>query len=604
MNLEEKAALALDILRTGKMVVIDAETTGVDWKRNFPVGWVICDQGRSVYIPLRHGGGGNLSCPDSTNHNAIAHDGEYYVHQFERAMLDAIRANSDPEFTLVGHNMKFDMHMLRNVEVTFGYEVNAMCTMNNEALLDEYCKDLSLHGVSTKYGVEIKKGQEMYDHLASLFGGAAKKDQMANFWRTSGSDPMVVAYAEGDGISTWQVAEKQLQKIEEEELYQVWRLECDLLHTLVNMERRGIAIDMNYAATLSDLVDSKIEEALSQLPPDFNVRSPIQLRGWLGKFRDDWPLTEKGNPSFTKSWLDTFPQGKLINAVREWRNIKESFVTPLFESHIFNGRVHTSFNQNRSEVGGSITGRLSCSGPNLMGVPKHNKTVGPVFRRLFMGNEDCLIVEADYSQIEPRLFAHFSRDENLVQGYKDGVDVHTQVAQAFGVDRATTGKRMNMGLFTGMWAKAFAGHMGIPLHEARRLWNQWHRQFPGIRQFQDANKLQIMREGQVRTLLGRIGRLEHPRFAYRATSKIIQGSQADILKYKMVEHDKTWGDDFPLQLTVHDSFVFSCPFDRKGDLKEIRGRLEDVYNHPFNLTVPCVVDVEIGANWAEATYGQ
>jgi len=150
--------------------------------------------------------------------------------------------------------------------------------------------------------------------------------------------------------------------------------------------------------------------------------------------------------------------------------------------------------------------------------------------------------------------------------------------------------------------------MKLPLPEATRLWDAWNKLFPEVAEFQNTAKSVMLRRGYVRTILGRHGRLENSAFAYKATSKIIQGSQADMMKFVMVEIDKMLeerGDRTHLLMQVHDSLVWQAPDDEGGkkDSADITRMMEDVRAHPFNLRVPFVAEMECGDNWAEASFG-
>ena len=240
-------------------------------------------------------------------------------------------------------------------------------------------------------------------------------------------------------------------------------------------------------------------------------------------------------------------------------------------------------------------------------VPKHNKKIAKVLRRVFVADPGMEFYEGDYSQIEPRLFAHHSRDESLMGGYTSTppIDAHAMAAQLLNKDRDTIAKRMNMGMFTGMYPKTFAEHMGVSLQQAKQWWDEWHAAFPGIRPFQDGCKSEIQRNGFIRTILGRKGRLESNRYAYRATSKKIQGDNADILKYKMVEVDRRGPEPISLFLSIHDSLCWQAPATPEGRAasQEVVKMMQNIQGPPINFRLPCVVDVGVGKNWGEASFG-
>lgn len=611
MTPSEKAELALRMVREDPLIAYDTETSGVVWQKNFPVGYVVTNEQHSVYIPVRHGGGGNLPGAKILPEES---EGEWDIHPFEMELAKAFDDRRRLNYRTVGHNLKFDCHFSANAGIMLGR--NLSCTQNTECLLDEYAKSFSLSSCASRHKVEAKKGEPMYEHLASLFGGSPVQSQMGNYWKTSGTDKMAVEYAEGDGTSTFQLYHAQLKGVTAPDrngrtLETVFQLENDLIWTLFRMERKGIKVDVEYLEELRVEIKKKVKEASEALPKDLNLRSPVQMREYVEKVagRTDWPKTGKGNPSFTEKYLSTFPEGKLIVDLRKWTNLDNSFISPLLENHVHNGRVHTQFNQNKADDYGTISGRLSSSHPNMQQIPKHNKELGKLFRRGFVADEGYVFYEADWSQAEPRLFTHYSREPVLVEGYSSDPprDMHQVVADMFQKDRGTTAKRMNMGMLTGMYPKSFAGHMDLPLDEATELWERWFKLFPGIKDFQDMAKKVIMSRGHVTTLLGRRGRMENRRLAYKAVSKIIQGGQADMAKYKLIEIDtyleQEEGDIAHLLAAVHDSFVGQYPEDDSKIISNVLKILEDVQGPPFNLLVPFKADFGKGDNWAEATYG-
>lgn len=604
------ADTALRMVREEKLLVYDVETSGLDWKRNYPIGYVIGSSPADVvYVPVRHGGGGNLPDPGGTSHVLATPTSKYEPHEFERDLAKAFASRrGKPGWRVVGHHLKFDCHFSANVGVFLGRDLS--CIQNNEALLNEYSRSFSLAAVAQAHGVSAKKTDELYKHIAELFGCPANKTAMQHYWELPGNDPAAVDYAIGDGVSTLEVFLRQEAEIQGQNLNQIWQIENELIWTLFRMERRGIRVDVDYLEELLARIDRRVLKAYEAFPPGFNPRSPNAVKAYVEQFATDWPTTDKGNPSFTEKWLKTFPEGKHVIAVRKWTNLANSFARPLVESHAFKGRVHANLNQLKADDYGTVSGRLSCSLPNLQQVPKHDKELAVLFRRCFLADEGYQLAEGDYSQCEPRLFTHYSAEPRLVEGYNADppADMHDVVAKMFEVDRGTVAKRMNMGILTGMQPRTFSGHMGLPLEEATALWNRWFELFPGIRDFQNKAKLILLSRGHVRTILGRRCRLEDRRYAYRAVSKIIQGGNADIIKYKMLEVDKeleAQGDIAHLLMSVHDSFLWQSPSSPVGgQINEwIRETLVRVQDEPIGLRVPFVLDYDLGADWAEASFG-
>jgi len=607
-TLGDRAEMALRIIREAPLIVLDAETSGVDWRVNQPVGYVITESAENnFYIPIRHGGGSNLMDPNVAPMQTPTD--KIVIHEWEREAAKAFEVRRQRNYKTVGHHLKFDMHMSANAGIMLGR--NCGCTQNNAAMLDEYRRSFSLDSVAKSEGVTAKLGEELYAHMARLFGGEAKRSIMEHYWRLPGDDALGVDYALGDGVTTLEVWHSQLKAIEEEDMSLIHGIESELIWTLFRMERRGIKVDERYIGELEAGIAEELAAARSVLPSGLNVKSPVQMKALFEEAGiTNWPTTDAGNPSFTEAFLKRSELGRAVVTVRQLSTLGSSFITPLKERFIFEGRVHATLNQLKADETGTVAGRLSCSDPNLQAVHKRNKVLGRKFRKVYVADEDMDFCEDDYSQCEPRLFAHYSQDPNLLAGYNQTPfrDVHDIVAQMLEVERDPTAKRMNMGIFTGMQTQSFAGHMGWPIDKATQAFNAWFEAFPSIKGFQDQAKAVFRSRGYVKTILGRRCRLEQPRFAYRGTSRIIQGSNADILKERLLACDKyleSQGDLVHLLMTVHDSIEYQKPKGAEGERQraEMRAIMTDVQSAPYNLRVPFVMDSGTGKNWAEATYG-
>ena len=607
-TLADRAQEALYAVANAPEIVYDVETSGLDWKTNSIVGYVITvDADNNWYIPIRHGGGGNLLGPNVAPLRTPTDP--IILHPFEKALAKAFEERRAKGLTTIGHNIKFDSHMSWSHGILLGRSLR--CTQVTESLIDEYAGKYSLDSCAGRHGVTAKKGQTLYDHMGRILGLPAEKKIMEHFWKLAGDDPVAVDYALGDGVTTLELYRSQMKAIAEENLSVVWEMENRLIWTVVRMERKGIKIDEAQMQAVIDNINGMLGAARASLPRDFNERSPKSVRAVCeAAGRLDWPTTEKGNPSFTEAFLKTFDTGANIVRIRKLSNLLNSFITPLKDEHMFEGRVHANLNQSKLDEHGTISGRFSCSNPNLQQVPKRDKELGPLFRSIFVPDSGYEFYEADYSQCEPRLFAHYSNEASLIEGYNRSPprDMHAVVADMMDVQRDPTAKRMNMGILTGMQAKTFAMHMGWDETYAREKFDEWFQVFPGIKEFQNTAKKVLQTRGYVKTLLGRRGRLDDPRYAYKAVSKIIQGGNADIIKYKLLQIDE-WleaeGDKANLLMTVHDSFVWQAPATPEG--RAISARIEkimtDVQTEPFKLRVPFIVEVGKGKNWSEATYG-
>lgn len=615
LTVAEKAERALRIVREAKELAYDTETSGLDWKTNWPIGYVITDDHESHYIPVRHGGGGNLNDPKAAPLKE-ADERDVETHQFEVELAKAFDERRATSKITIGHNLKFDMHFSAKKGIILGR--NCRDTEIQAAMLDEYQRSFSLETTAQAYQVEAKKGEELYRMLHERYGAPEGRKSMGEFWRSSGIDHEVVEYAEQDGTTTLLLHRKQMPHIVNEDMELIHLVESELIYTIFRMEQRGIKVDMNQADALIAEMKEQILQAQLKLPAGFNPRSSVDVREFMESHNHtDWPMTKpskkfpNGQPSFNEKWLKTKPEGKIILDLRQKTNLMNSFILPLIEGHVHNGRVYSSFNQLKNDEYGTISGRFSSSNPNMQQVPKRNKELGYVFRELFIPDEGMVFVEGDWSQCEPRLFAHYSGDPNLTAGYKSTPfrDAHQVVADLLGVERDPTAKRMNMGIFTGMQKHSFADHMGWDFEKASEAFDKWFQMFSSIKEFQNTAKNVFKHRGYVRSILGRRMRLDSPRFAYKGTSRIIQAGNADIVKYKMLEVDKfleSIEDVAQLLLTVHDSFGWQRPDSKYGEEinVEIVRICEDVQTPPISLDVPFVMDVGEGRNWAVATWGE
>lgn len=613
-TLGDKAEKALRVVREAKEIVYDTEASGLDWKIHNPIGYVITAVGFNEYIPLRHGGGGNLLGADCAPLSSATEP--ITIHPFERALAEAFTERRRRGGLTIGHNILFDMHMSANVGIMIGRDVED--TSIHAALLDEHAKSFSLENCAIRAAVTHKKGTEMYEHLHKTLGLPNHKDSMSDFWRTTGNDPVVVDYTTGDGQSTMELCHSQrpeLAEVDEQggSLTEIARIENQLIWTVFRVERRGIKIDEKRIPLVEAEIARQLAAAQAALPHGFNERSGPQVLALMtAAGYNDWPTTALGNASFTEKYLKTKPEGQHVVAVRKLSNLGNSFIAPLRERHIHKGRVHAHLNQMKNDDYGTISGRFSCSDPNLQQVPKRDKDLGRLFRSLFIPDRGMEFYEADYSQAEPRLFAHYSEEPALLDGYNSTPfrDVHQILADGLNVDRGVTAKRMNMGIFTGMYPKTFAVHMGWDLEKATQEWNAWFRMFPGIKDFQDAATATYRERGYIRTILGRKCRIEHNRFAYQGTSRIIQGGSADIIKERMLCGDLYLENDNDkyahILMTIHDSFPFQAAKGAKGEAaaKELVRIWEDVQSPPYSLKVPFVMDVGKGPDWGVATYGE
>lgn len=571
-------------LRVAGTVVIDVETTGLDWRNNRICGYVLTFGPRhddTFYIPVGHESGPNYD-PVTVRNMIVSHQ-------------------TRPR-RWIGHNLAFDLGFL----TAAGIDLVGMFedTMINAALLDEFRKSFSLQSCAEEAHVQAKLSDEIKSHIEAYFGRSFGKNYMGEFWRLPADDPMAVDYATGDGTTTWQLWDFQQGRINDQNLHMVHNVECRLIPVLNRMTMRGIKVDADRLARFRDVTQAALDKARKDLGEGVNVNSNAQIR----KLHEDagitdWPKTEAGGPSFTEDFLKSTDVGKKVIAVRKSLRMMDAFIIPMMDRHLHKGRVHATFNQLRGDQFGTVTGRLSSSNPNLQQVPKRDAEAGIPFRSIFVPDEGMIWGSADYSQCEPRLLAHYSKCKVLTEGYTQtpSVDAHTAVANAAGIDRQS-GKRLNQALLTGAGVKKAASMLGKPMDEAMKIVNQYFDAMPEIRALQ-AEASNIMKNRRyVRSILWRRSRLEAPGKEYKAVNRLLQCSNADMIKLSMVKLDEMHRSVGGIDMlnNVHDSIDFQYMPDRRDAYEE---SLRIMCDFP-EISIPIEVDEDSGPDWAWASYGE
>ena len=592
-------------LKYASHVVYDVETSGLEWTRCAPVGHVLTfgpAPSDTFYVPVRHAAGGNIPGAAPLT-DKYGWDGK--PSRFEEALLVLMNR---PGLTVTGHHLNFDLKFLWRLGVR-EFDARFEDTMVNAALIDELQPKFSLSYCAENAGVQGKKGDMIIAHIRQKFPEATS-DEMGHFWRLAGDDPAAVEYAEGDGATTWQLRTWQMRQIHAQELERVHDIESRLIPVLIRMSCEGIEIDEERLHELDVGVQAKLEAYKARFPDEFNVKSPLDVEKWC---RDhgatDWPLTpKKGRPSFPEKWLVTHECGRQIVEVRKFQTLMSTFIAPMRDTHKVNGRVHADFHQLRNDEYGTVTGRLSCSGPNLQQVPKHNEELGRLFRAVFVPGEGMIWGSADYSQCEPRLLAIYSRCKVLLDDYRHNpkADSHTAVAEASGLPRHNA-KQMNMSLINGAGINLMVNKFGLERSFAEQVWNKYFAACPEIGEFRKTASHIMRQNGYVNTLLGRRCRLKSPDKDYVAVNRILQGGNADIIKWKLVQLDtflRSEGRPVHIMGNIHDSIDYRFTEEARPVYEQCLRWMEDFSFGPFRLDVPMRVDAGEGPNWAIATYGE
>jgi DNA polymerase-1 len=577
LSATEKLEIVLKRLDAEKDRCYDCETSGLDWRYNHIVGHVLSfgpDPKDSYYLPFRHAGTGNIGGvpgpEDPHGWDGKLHPGE----------VELIKKLDKPGTTLFGHNLAFDLKFLYR----WGYRFHPRNedTMINAPLLNELQPKFTLEYCAQQAGVFAKLSKEIVDHIRSKFPEAPERGAMGYYYRLDADDPMTVEYAEGDGTSTWQLRDWQMKQIREPDsrgrtIERVWDIESRMIPILARMTTRGIKIDVARLEEIKSDVEKNIERLKNDLPEDFNSRSPNDVKAWLeSNGVTNWPLTPTGKPSFPEKFLLKSEAGRAVVDIRRYSTLESSFITPMSERHLWNGRVHSEYNQLRGDEYGTITGRLSSNNPNLQQVPKRNVELGRIFRSIFIPDDGMTWGSVDFSQCEPRLLAYYSGTRVLVDGYlsQPPVDAHTSVTIATNPDweeldkaerkaRREIGKRVNQTILTGGGARAL-GEYGV--EEPERIMREYFDRMPEIKDLQRNAASTYKARGYVLSLLGRRSHLADRNKAYVAVNRLLQCGNADIIKLKMVEIDtflEATGRTVDLLNNVHDALDYQFPEDQR-----------------------------------------
>ena len=600
-NLSEAKEIAIDLETCDP----NMESLGPGWPRNdgYIVGYAIAVDGWTGYFPVAHAGGGNLD-----------------KRIVERWISDVVATPADK----IMHNAAYDLGWLR----ASGFKVNGMIydTMLAAPVLDENRYAYSLNALGFDYLKEIKSEQGLKD-AAGDFGVHAKKE----LWKLPAMH--VGEYAEQDAALTLKLWHHFQVLMRKEEVESIFQLETEVLPVLVDITLKGIKFDR--AKCEKHIIEMRRKETeilkylKSQAGMQVDIWAAQSIAAAFDRLAIQYPKTAAGAPSFTKSFLDTHehPMAKMILEARELNKTHGTFLEPYLKHSAKDGRIHTHFNQMRNEEGGTVTGRLSASNPNLQQVPARHEIIGPMVRGLFLPEDGQVWAANDFSSQEPRLLVHYAtmlglpRAETMAQAYREdpNMDFHQMVADLAGIKRKAA-KTIGLGLMYGMGKAKLANSLDLPLDEASELIATFHSKVPFLKGTVDAVMKRIEHPasgGCIRTLLGRKCRFPLwepvewgvnkalPREqavieygvrikragTYKGLNRLIQGSAADQTKAAMAALHKA---GFNLLLQVHDEIALSV-----RNIEEAR-EAADIMAKAVTLEVPSRVDVETGPSWGAA----
>ena len=474
-------------------------------------------------------------------------------------------------------------------------------------ILDAHMFDVTL----AAYVADSNNGAATLGALMERYAGAVLPDE---------KDPQKQVALQAAAIgSLVDPLAKELEKEGARKVYDA--IDLPLVGVLACMERTGAALDVAHLKALNESTGAEVDRLRAAIYAsaghEFNVDSPKQLSEVLF---DELGLTPKKktrsgystNASVLKELTDEHELPGLMLEYREYAKIKSTYIDALPRMRAEDGRVHTSFNEMVT-----TTGRLSSSDPNLQNIPVRTD-FGRQIRTCFVPlNAGEVFVSADYSQIELRLLAHLSGDEHLIASFNSGEDFHASTAsRVFGVpmddvtpQMRSRAKAVNFGIVYGQQAYGLSQSLRIPFYEAKEMIDRYFEVHPGVRAYLDDVVAQAHKDGYATTLFGRrryIPELKAKNAAQRgfgertAMNHPMQGTAADIIKLAMRQvQDELVARDLGarLMLQVHDELDLSVP---ESEVEEVSDLLTSVMESVVELSVPLLVDVSAGANWAEA----
>ena len=410
-------------------------------------------------------------------------------------------------------------------------------------------------------------------------------------------------------------------KLREKDLWELFETaEMPLCAVLADMERAGCRVDARALSAFGEALSARIaqqEQAIYEMAgEEFNINSPKQLGEILfGKLGLPHGKKTKTGWSTNADVLEKLRyEAPIVSAVLEYRQyakLKSTYADGLLKALDPDGRVRTRF-----QMTVTATGRLSSTEPNLQNIPTRTD-LGSEIRRMFVPAEGCVLVDADYSQIELRLLAHISGDPAMQAAFTSGQDIHSATAaQVFHVtpedvthEMRRRAKAVNFGIVYGISAFSLSQDIGVSVAEAKAYMDAYFATFPGVRRYMDAVVEQARETGYVETLFHRRRDLPELSSSNRnlrafgervALNMPIQGTAADIMKLAMIAVWKGLRETIPearLVLQVHDELIVECPEEKAAAVAQL---LTEKMEHVVSLAVPLTADAHWGKNWLEA----
>jgi DNA polymerase-1 len=584
LNDAKKLMEIINSIPKKSLVAFDTETTGIDAKKASIVGFSFCwENSKAYYAPIGH----------------------FYLGVEDQISIEDARHAIEllNNHKLILQNYKYDLEIVRN---NFNVDIKLFADTMIMAWLLDSDKPVGMD----KLALRLLNG-----HTTISFKDVVKKGE--NFSNVNLED--ACKYAAEDAFITLKLYGKILEAFtsnDEDYIMKIAnQIEFPFINVLNNMENKGIKIDISFFENLrsnskKNLADlTKIIHELAQ--SEFNLNSPKQLGEVLfEKLKLTASKKTKTGYSTNESVLvKIIDEHEIVAKILEYREafkLHSTYIEPLLELGKQNddNKIYTSFLQT-----GTATGRLSSKNPNLQNIPVRSEA-GRAIREGFIASPGYKLVGIDYSQIELRLLAHYSKDPALLEAFRENKDIHLQTAiKIFGEEESkekrNIAKSINFGLLYGMGSRKLGEQLGIPAKEAKTYIDSYFESFGTVKSFMKSIQDNAMVNGYVKTLSGRKRRFDFENatgmmkasYERESVNTVFQGSASDLIKLAMIKIDMKYknNEDVKMLLQIHDELIFEV---KEELIDVISEKLTYIMENIFELEVPLKVSLSIGNNWA------
>ena len=586
LDSKEKLDTIINAIDKDDIVAFDTETTGLDTKVATMVGFSFCtSKDKAYYVPVGHS----------------------YLGVEEQVSLDdaLVALKKLMTHNIIGQNLKFDFSLLSNQ-----YNMEPIIPYADTMIM------AWLSNPGTKVGLDTL-AKQYYKYEMKPFKEIVKKGE--DFSSVAISD--ATFYAAEDAWMTFMLYGAIKKKMELSSLTHLLKeaknVEYPFMNVLLRMERLGIKIDPSKLVTLQKTLSEDLivltKEIHTLSGSEFNIKSPKQLGDVLFQHigLKGGKKTKTGystNEAVLSGLIDEHEVIPKILEYREYQKILSTYVEPLLKlaNADEHSRIYTSFGQT-----GTATGRLSSRDPNLQNIPVHSK-LGRSVREAFVAKEGYKLVSIDYSQIELRLLAHYSKDAALLDAFKNGVDIHLATStvlfgEELAAEKRSFAKSVNFGLLYGMGPKKLSEELGISTREAKDIITNYFASFPTVTNFIEGVQERMKIDGYVETILKRrrifdyelANGMQKAAFVRESVNTVFQGSAADLIKLSMNQIDSMIREeelDAFMLLQIHDELIFEV---KEEKVEEISKRFVHTMENVMELDVPLICSVSVGDSWGE-----